>query len=131
MSQENVEAVYRLYDAAVRRDKDTCVEMSHHDVRVVSYLMGVEGTYRGHDGMRRFIDDLFSVFPNWHPSILRAIDHEETVVAEVLLAGRGAVSGMEIEQTVWQVTTFREGKVFGFHGYGSRADAVKAVGLEE
>ena len=132
MSQENVEAVYRLYEASVRGDKETCVEMSHQDVRLVSYLMGVEGTvYRGHDGMRRYIDDLFSVFPNWHPSILRTIDYGETVVAEVRLAGRGAVSGVETEQTVWQVTTFKDGKVGGFYGYGSRADALKAVGLEE
>jgi ketosteroid isomerase-like protein len=131
MSQANVEIVHRLYEASVRRDTEACIEMAHPDVRLRSYLMGIEGTYTGYEGMRRFLDDLFTAFPNWHPSILRATDYGEAVVAEVRLAGRGAASGVEIEQTVWQVTTFKDGKVGGFYGYGSRAEALKAVRLEE
>jgi hypothetical protein len=30
-----------------------------------------------------------------------------------------------------QVTTFHDGKMVGFHGYGSRAEALEAVGLRE
>jgi hypothetical protein len=41
------------------------------------------------------------------------------------------MSGVEIEQTVWQVTTVKDGKVDGFNAYGSRAEALKAVGLSE
>jgi hypothetical protein len=65
MSRENVERVHYLYEAFKRRDKETCVRESEPDVEIVSYLMGVEGTiYRGHAGMRQYIDDLFSVFPD-------------------------------------------------------------------
>jgi ketosteroid isomerase-like protein len=94
--------------------------------------MGVEGTvYRGHAGLRRYIDDLFSAFPDWHPQILHTTDHGDKVLAEIRMAGRGVGSGLAIEQTVWQVTTFREGKMVGFHGYGSRAEALEAAGLRE
>jgi ketosteroid isomerase-like protein len=81
--------------------------------------------------LRRYIDDLFTAFPDWHPQILRTADYGDKVLAEIRMAGRGASSGVAIEQTVWQVTTFRDGKMVGFHGYGSRADAFQAVGLRE
>jgi ketosteroid isomerase-like protein len=132
MSQQNVETVYRLYAASRRRDKEACVRDSDPDVEIVSYLMGIEGTvYRGHAGLRRYIDDLFSAFPDWHPEILRTTDCGEKVLAEVRMAGRGSSSGVAIEQTVWQVTTFHEGKMVGFHGYGSRDAALEAAGLRE
>jgi ketosteroid isomerase-like protein len=132
MSQENVEVLYRLFEASRCRDKEACVRDSHPDVEIVSYLMGVEGTvYRGHAGMRRYIDDIFSVFPNWHPEVVQATEHGDTLLAKVRLAGRGASSGLEIEQTVWLVSRYRDGKLFWWHGYGSRADALEAVGLRE
>jgi hypothetical protein len=44
MSQENVELLYRWYEAFRRSDKEACVRDSASDVQIVSYLMGVEGT---------------------------------------------------------------------------------------
>jgi len=132
MSQENVETVYRLYEASRRRDKEACVRESAADVEIVSYLMGVDGTvYKGHAGLRRYIDDLFSVFPDWHPQILQTADYGNTVLAEITMAGRGAASGIEIEQTVWQATRFDDGKMVCFTGYRTRADALEGEGLSE
>jgi|SRR5215207_6035430 len=132
MSQENVELVYRLYEASTRRDQEACVRESDPDVEIVSYLMGVDGTvYRGHAGLRDYIDDLFSVFPDWHPEILQATDYGDTVLAKIRMAGRGASSGLAIEQTAWQVSRFRDGKLVGFYGYGSQAEALEAAGLSE
>ena len=48
------------------------------------------------------------------------------------MAGQGVSSGLAIEQTVWQVTTFDdEGMMIGFHGYGTAAEALEAVGARE
>jgi ketosteroid isomerase-like protein len=132
MSQENVELVYRWYEALRRRDKEACVSDSQPDAEIVSYLMGVEGTvYWGHAGVRRYIDDVFSIFPDWHPQVIRVEDHGDTVIAQIRMAGRGASSGLDIEQTTWQVTRFRHGKMAGFTAYGTRAAALEAVGLRE
>jgi ketosteroid isomerase-like protein len=132
VSQENVDTVYRLYEASRRRDKEACVRESAADVEIVSYLMGVEGTvYRGHAGLRRYLDDLFSVFPDWHPQILRTSEHGNMVLAEIRMAGRGASSGLAIEQTVWQATRFNDGKMICFTGYASRAAALQGEGLSE
>ena len=132
MSQENVEVVYRWYEAFRRHDNEACVRDSAADVEIVSYLLGVEGTvYKGHTGLCRYIDQVFAVFPDWHARVVQTIDHGDTVIAEIRMAGRGAGSGLEIEQTTWQVTRFREGKMAGFTAYGNRAQALEAVGLSE
>ena len=133
MSQRNVETVHRLYAASRRRDKEELVRLAAPNVEIVSYLMGVEGTvYRGHAGLRRYIDDLFSAFPDWHPAIVQTTDHGEHVLSEVRMAGQGASSGLAIEQTVWQVTSFDDdGLMVGFHGYGTPAEALEAIGVRE
>jgi len=132
MSQENVDLVYRWYEAFRRHDNEACVRDSAADVEIVSYLMGVEGTvYKGHAGLCRYIDQVFGVFPNWHAQVMQTIDHRDTVVAEIRMAGRGAGSGLAIEQTTWQVTWFRDGQMTGFTAYGSRAAALGAAGISE
>ena len=132
MSQKNVDAVHRAYDAIRRRDKEAFVREQHPDVEGVIHVMNAEGViYRGHAGMRRFLDELFSVFPDWHPEVLRADDYGDTVLAEIKTAGQGVRSGVAIEQTIWQVIRFRDGKSVWFHGYGTKAEALEAVGLSE
>jgi ketosteroid isomerase-like protein len=132
MSQENVRLLYRWYEAIRRNDAETCVGYARADAEIISYLMGVEGTiYHGHSGVRRYLDDVFSIFPNWHPEIVCVEDHGDVVIAEIRMAGSGASSGLEIEQTTWQLTRFREGKLAGFTAYGTRAAALEAAGLHE
>jgi len=132
MSQENVNLLYRWYEAFRAHDNDACVRDSAADVEIVSYLLEVEGTvYKGHAGVRRYIDQVFAVFPDWHARVVGTTDHGDTVIAEIRMAGRGAGSGLEIEQTTWQVTRFHGGKMTGFRAYGDRAAAFEAVGLSE
>ena len=130
MSQENVEAIYRAYDAIRHRDKEALVREMHPEVEGRLYTMQVDGnTYRGHAGMRQFIDDMLGVFPDWEPEILRAIDYGDTVLLEVKAAAHGARSGIALENTTWQVVQVRNGKVFRFQGYRTREEALEAAGL--
>jgi ketosteroid isomerase-like protein len=132
MSQENVEAVERGYDALRRRDKEAFVRETHPDVEGVLYVMEAEGSvYRGHAGMHRFIDELFSVFPDWHPEVVQATDHGDIVLAQVKFAGRGARSGVALEQILWQVVHFSDGKAIRFQAYATQAEALEAAGLSE
>ncbi len=132
MSQENVEAVRRAHNAMTRGDKDAFVREMDPEVEGVSRVMAAEGvTYRGHDGMRRFIDDLRSVFPNFRSEVVRAVEYGGAVVAELRFSGRAAASGLEIEERAWQAVTFRDGKAVWFEAYGSEDEALEAVGLRE
>jgi ketosteroid isomerase-like protein len=128
MASKNLEAVYRAYAAIRRHDKEAFVREQHPDVVGELYVMEAEGTvYRGHSGMRRFLDELYSVFPNWRPEVVRTQEHGDAVLVEVRMSGSGARSGLALEQTIWQVITFREGKAVSFRGYGSRSDALEAL----
>jgi ketosteroid isomerase-like protein len=62
---------------------------------------------------------------------VQATDYGDIVLAELSVAGRGARSGVALEQTTWQVIKFRNGKAVWFHGYGNRAEALEAVGLPQ
>ncbi|MFL5780325.1 MAG: nuclear transport factor 2 family protein [Thermoleophilaceae bacterium] len=114
-----------MYDAIRRHDAEVFVRAMHPEVEGVSYTMSAEGqVYRGHEGMRRFLGDIHDVFPDWRPRIGEVVDRRDVVVAEILTAGRGATSGVELEQTVWQVVVFRNGKVAWWRGYSTRDEAL-------
>ena len=57
MSRENVEVVYRAYDAVRRRDKEAFVREMHPDVGGRLYTMQAEGNFlqwsRGHAAVHR------------------------------------------------------------------------------
>ena len=133
MSQENVETLYRGYDAMRRRDLHALLEVIHPEFEGVFRILEIEGvTYRGHEGLRRFAEEVWSVFPDWQPRAgqARAVG-AETVIARVRGAGRGVGSGVELDMTVWQVINFRDGKVLSMHPYATEAEALEAAGLSE
>ena len=128
MTRENVALLHRTYDAIQRNDADDFLQAMHPEVQGFSYTMSAEGqVYRGHDGMRRFFADVHEVFPDWHPRIGEVVDRGDVVAAEIAMSARAAASGVEVEQTVWQVVVFSDGKVVFWHGYPTREAALAAA----
>ncbi len=102
------------------------------EVEATFRILAVEGVvYRGHEGMRRFAEEVWSVFPDWHPEVDEARDLGDYVVAKVRGVGRGVGSGLEVGMTVWQVVKSRNGKAIWIHGYATEQEALAAVGLSE
>ena len=64
MSQENVELVYRVLDAVNRRDLDDYLALLDDDVEYVPRGAAMEGSYHGHDGIRRWWESVFGVWPD-------------------------------------------------------------------
>jgi ketosteroid isomerase-like protein len=132
MSRENVEAVRSAYDALRRRDLHAVLETVHPKVVATSRIAAAEGTvHRGREGVRRMIEEILSVFPDWAPEVVSTRDLGDSVVAEIRQSGRAVGSGVVVEETAWQVLEFRDGAVVRFHGYGSEAEALEAVGVSE
>ena len=132
MSQENVELIRRTYDALRRRDMEAVLEPLDLEVVATSRLASAEGiVYHGRDGVRRMIDEILSVFPDWAPEVISARDLGDRVVAELRVVGQAVGSGITVGETAWQVIEFRDGKVVRLYGYGSEAEALEAVGLAE
>ena len=131
MSRENVELLYQGFEAWRRRDLDTVLASSHPDVEIAPVMGPASTTYRGHEGMRRFWDDIFSTFPDFSPELLEARDLGDFVLGTVRIRGEGAGSHVPSEQTVWYATEWRDGKLLWYRAYESESEALEAVRLRE
>jgi ketosteroid isomerase-like protein len=131
MSQENVDLVYRGFDALNRRDFDAAFADYDADVDLVPVLGPASTTYRGHAGARRCWDDLLAVWPDFSVEVLEARDLGDFVVGTVRTQGHGAGSDVETEQTFWYAARWRNQKLLSYRAYESQREALEAVGLRE
>jgi len=132
MSRENVETVRRAHAALARGDAEAFIREMDDDIEGVSRVMAAEGvTYSGHEGMRRFVEDLLSVFPDFRSEVVGAVEGAQAVVAELRFGGSASRSGLTVDGRTWQALTFRGGKILSFRAYETEAAALEAVGLSE
>ena len=130
MSQENVELARRAYDAFNQRDVEACLRLIDEDAEVSSRLAPLaEGSYRGHEGVRRWFQNLLDTFPDWRSQLVELRDAGDLTVATVRIRGHGRESGAPLDQTIWQVMHWRNGKCVRLTPYDSEAEALEAAGL--
>lgn len=131
MSRDHVEIAERAYEAIRQRDFDALIPMMDPEVEIVPLVLEPEGPYRGHEGMRRFFADLFDAFPDWRPQPREFRDLGEAVVIRLDVEGAGALSGVPVEQTIWQVVRFSDVRVRWTRFFRTETEALEAVGLLE
>jgi ketosteroid isomerase-like protein len=88
-------------------------------------------TYRGPDAVREFFLEWSGAFDDFDLEAEEMIDAGDSVLALLHQWGHGKESGAQVENRTWQVFTFRRGKVIHCRGYGTKREALKAVGLSE
>ncbi len=132
MSQQNVELSNRVLDAFNRGDVEAARSLLDEDVEIISRLapMG-EGRYRGHDGFLRWQQNLRDVFPDWHGEFVEVRDVGDFTMGLVRLRGHGGESGAPVDQVIWQVGEWRDGKLVRLSSHDSEAEALEAVGQSE
>ena len=134
MSQENVELFRQSIDAYNRRDLDALLALMDEDVESIPRTSGLEGesSYRGHDGVRRWWNNLLDVFPDFS---IKAVEEIRGVgdltFSPIRLSGRGAGSTAPTDQAFWLVNRWRRGKCIWWRTFDTRADALEAAGLSE
>ena len=102
------------------------------DVEFTSLIQESEAkVYCGHAGVRQFLDEMLSVFPDWTPEVETTEAFGDTVLVKVRFLGTGAGSGMSIEQVGWQVARGRDGKVVGWRVYRTEEEARAALSEAE
>lgn len=91
----------------------------------------VRGTYRGHEGVRRWREDAFDVFDDLRVEVEDVIDagDGETVVMMLRIAGVASHTRIPIDETWAAVWKIRDGKLVQAQGYISRREALRAAGL--
>ena len=146
MSQENVEIVKSFSlgpeedIAGLFRDDDTWAATSsliapllHADFEATATLFGSETrSYgRGPEGFRAFWLDWTAPWATYRTVRERTTDLGDRVLDFGREFGRREGSAREVEAFNAAIWTFRDGKIVGFDAYADRAEALRAVGLEE
>jgi ketosteroid isomerase-like protein len=135
MSEENVEIVRRVYEAAARRDPATVLALYDTEVELdPSRLQAVglfDRVYHGHDGLRSFFREWHEAWEGIEYDYDELIDAGERVISVVTRHGRGRASGAEVDWPLALVWTIRKDKVIRVVWFPSRAEALEAAGLSE
>jgi ketosteroid isomerase-like protein len=87
--------------------------------------------FRGADGLKRWVVRTKEVWGEWRFDLERLIDMGERVVVLVHLVAEGGISGVHLERDTAHVWTLADGKVSRCEVYLDRAEALRALGLEE
>jgi ketosteroid isomerase-like protein len=132
MSQENMELIRRGLDTWNRGEVSELDLRSyyHPDVEYLPLRAATEGRYRGIGGIARFNADTREVFEKFEPHYELLVLGERVLAwGEIHVRARG--SGIETNIASGGVFKFRGGRVVRWEDFGSKADALKAVGLAE
>src|SRR5438045_3589434 len=97
MSQENVEIVRRLVEAAQQADGEPAVELLHPQVELDVSQFPDGGVYRGQAEWLQFFRRWFGTWDDLEITVEDYIDVGDQVVALMRLRGRGKGSGVKID----------------------------------
>jgi ketosteroid isomerase-like protein len=131
VSQANVEIVRASYQAFNADDMasalaalDPAIEVFDHDV------LDAAESYRGLEGVARWQAHWEASWASWRWEPEEFIDAGDRVIAVLRVYAKGRGSGVDVERVDGAVWTLRGGKCIRLDYYGSKQQALKAVGLE-
>jgi ketosteroid isomerase-like protein len=133
MAQEDVDAFKRAVEAANRGDIDAVLDEVDWEVEWYPALPGLLGgkatVYRGRDGAREALQDLYDSFAELHFELSNIRDVDCRLLAIGRMRGRGTESGVEIESPWAYLVDFRNGKALRVRSYTNPEEALEAAGL--
>jgi ketosteroid isomerase-like protein len=136
MSQENVEAVRRAYEAWNADDLDAFLDELDPEGEwhpsIEPALEGGETVLRGYDDVRKAWDDYRGgAWERMRGRIQEVRDLGESVVVLGHIHLTARTTGLEFSQEVGQLITFRGGKILRSQDFLSHTEALEAAGLRE
>jgi hypothetical protein len=114
MPSENIEKIVRALDAVEAEDRELLARLNAADVHPECEFVpligaGVEGSYRGHEGVSRFFDDLLNAFEvRYLDRDLRPIG-DESVLLLCRIQLRGRESELEMVEEMGTIYEFEDG----------------------
>jgi uncharacterized protein len=123
MSHTDVEVVRRLFSAFDEQEWEVVLDLLDRDVEWTP----TEGTYRGHEGVVTAMAEWLEPWEEHTVEAEEILEAQDRVLAVIHLTGRGAGSGMEINQRFFQLYEVRQGRIVRMVEYVQRADALDAA----
>jgi ketosteroid isomerase-like protein len=123
----SVEVLERMFEAFRAGGVERALEFIHPEFEAVvgPDLSAEPDVYRGHDGVRRYFAS-FEGIDDVRMTPLEYIPDGERVLVETVVTGRGASSGIEVEQHVVQAWRFRDGKAVRVDAFADLQSAREA-----
>ena len=136
MSQENVEVVRRVYEAAARGDTPSAMALYDPDIELdasrTSRGAMTGRVVRGREAVLACLREWYEAWESVEDHLEELIDAgDDSVVSIMVQRGRGRASGVEVEDRLGTVWTIRTGKIVRAVWFPSREDALEAAGLSE
>jgi ketosteroid isomerase-like protein len=126
VSEKNAVLVRRCYDFWRRRDYSMLPEVFDPDVVLdLSRNVFNPDVYRGHDGLVRYVEVVDETWEGFDARLTELIEVGDRVVTGTRISGRGRGSGVAVEMQLFNVWTFRDGRVLHIvGGYRERGEAL-------
>jgi ketosteroid isomerase-like protein len=116
------------YAALNSRDLDGFLAVVTEDVEATSLVAEAEGvTFRGHEGVRAWWEMIHGAFRDVRWEVVDIQGSGNRGVARIHIAG--TMSGVPLQQTMWQAVEVRDGRVCWWAVYRSEREALEAAGL--
>lgn len=114
------------FDALNSGDLDGYLSVIAEDVEFTSMIAEVEGvTFRGHDGAREWWETVRGSFQDLQWELLDLRECDPGAVANIRASG--SLGGLDVDQTVWQAATFRDGKLTWWAFFRTEQEARDAL----
>jgi len=126
---ENAKIALRGAEALSDRDLEAVLAVAHPEIEFATHpgFVGQESAYRGHAGVRRWLEAL-EPWESFQVDVEELIDtSEDTVVVVSRVTARGSESGVEVEMRTYDVVTIVDGMIRKRRHYESRDDALIAA----
>jgi ketosteroid isomerase-like protein len=132
MSEENVEIVRRAYEAWGSADPDSALAFLGDDVIWTPAREDPDPRpHRGRAGVREFRAQWEELFDDIRVEAEELIDAGERIVSRLHVTGRGRGSGIDVDQSVYQVVELRGKSIVRIDEFYDRAAALETAGLSE
>jgi ketosteroid isomerase-like protein len=111
-------------------DLDALLALTAEDVEFTSLVAEAEGaTFRGHAGVRLWWENVRGAFEGVRWELIGTREAGDRGVNHFRIAG--VLSGVPLEQTMWQAVKLRGGKITWWATFRNEQEALEAVGLRE
>ena len=127
MSQENVERLRRAYAG----ERDPSLLDPAFELHQSPSIVDTDGVFRGPNALRDVARELEESFEDLRYEPQEFIEApDDQVVVFIRALGRGRGSGIEVDNQIAHVWSYRGNKVVRLVIYEEQAEALAAVGLE-
>ena len=106
-------------------------DLFHESVEVHDHDTPDQGDYRGHEGIRRWLEDWGAAWAEWRIEADEFIDAGDSVVILIRMNTEGRGSGIKAQRQDALVYGVTQGLITRVDYYNDRGEALKAVGLDE